>query len=114
MKKHSESDGHPHSRAASRQAKRRKRNLMALGTAAVVAAYSAGYIRTAEAADRMLAEERPHSGDPVRVAQLDQALQNLDRTPAATIIVPAALPLPPSPTSESPLPSSLFHRAGRS
>jgi len=117
-----ESDSHPHhARAAAKRSKRRKRNLIVLGTAAVVAAYSAGYVKTADAANRMAAEEMFHGGDPVRIAQLDRALQNLDasattrpRSEAETLLSPANAratqsPLPLATTANAaplPLPRS--------
>ncbi len=66
------SKGHPTepsaaSKAAHHLGKRARRNLVALGSAAVLAVYAAGFLRTAAAASRLAASERKRPAVP-RVA----------------------------------------------
>jgi uncharacterized protein with FMN-binding domain len=78
---------HAASKAAGRPGKRARHNLVALGSAAVLAAYAAGFLRTASAAHRLAAEERKRPGIPdglnARAVAVDRAKLPPAQPPAA-------------------------------
>ncbi|MES1166673.1 MAG: FMN-binding protein [Pseudomonadota bacterium] len=93
-----------------------KRNLVALGSAAVLAIYAAGFLRTASAAQRLATMERKHLPAPDRsalraVAAAPAALppprppaveKSAPPAPAAPAVVAAAVPVGPSATVTPP------------
>ncbi len=100
-----------------------KNNLLALGSAAVLAIYSAGYLRTKAAADQFAGDERdrrrpvpsadiPPQSNPTAAIVIDsQPIVAADtpmsvaiapsKAPAPTAILTTARPLPPKPTADS-------------
>jgi uncharacterized protein with FMN-binding domain len=100
---HPESSDHRPSKAhAGKSAKRTRRNLIALGSAAVVAAYAAGFARTWEAADRMASEQRPRADvdDAAGIVMARLLESEAPSLPvAATESIPANAPVPPVPAA---------------
>ncbi len=118
-------------KAANHPGKQTKRNLVALGSAAVLAIYAAGFLRTASAAQRLATMERKHVAAPDRSAlrAVAAAPGALPRTqprpversappaPAAPAVVAAALPVvtsatvTPPPASLAPVPAPVVPAA---
>jgi uncharacterized protein with FMN-binding domain len=98
---------------SNRTDKRTKRNLMLLGSAAVLAVYGAGFFHTAAAAAKQLAEEQDRAGASGRGGNRESGRPEADPTPArpvapATAVAVANLPVavpatPPPPAAASPL-----------
>jgi uncharacterized protein with FMN-binding domain len=91
--------------------KRAKRNLMLMGSAAVLAVYGAGFFHTAAAAAKLTAEEQNRSGASGRGGNRDSSRPDASpepvraATPATTVAsLPVAAPsTPPPPAATSPL-----------
>jgi uncharacterized protein with FMN-binding domain len=78
---------------AGHSAKRSKRNLVALGSAAVIAVYTAGFFHTAEAARKLATDERQRSESSGRGSQGPSSRAEPAPAPSAvTTATPAATP----------------------
>ncbi len=97
------SKGHPTepsaaSKAAHLPGKRARRNLVALGSAAVLAVYAAGFLRTASAASRLAASERKRPAVPrVALAPAVATAPAKLRSGQPPAVVPPAEPAPAAP-----------------
>jgi uncharacterized protein with FMN-binding domain len=103
------SKGHPTeppaaSKAAHLPGKRARRNLIALGSAAVLAVYAAGFLRTASAASRLAASERKRPAVPrvalapavaTAPAKLRSSQPPAEPAPAPAAPAPAVAAVPP-------------------
>ena len=104
----SQVSGHATPKAHAHSDKRKKRNLMLMGSAAVVAVYSAGFFHTAEASAKMTAAEQARPERPTeRESSAPDAIQAATRSispaaPVANLPVATPAPLPPVATA-SPL-----------
>jgi uncharacterized protein with FMN-binding domain len=101
---HPPASGRPAAKAHVHPDKRSKRNLMLMGSAAVVAVYTAGFFHTAAAAAKMTADEQNRPGSPGRGG--DRNSDRAETSPAsvrasaptataANLPIPAPAPPPP-------------------
>jgi uncharacterized protein with FMN-binding domain len=97
---------HP-AHSVARDNRRKKRNLLAIGSAAVLAVYAAGYLRTSTAAQKLAEMEQNRSGvDGVRVREAVKPSSPANPTPGTPSSVddPLAVATTPTPLSTSAVP----------